>query len=452
MESLPLETREHIASFLLEQPNYAETESLPVSSHSARNDIYNTRLASRRMHEATTKAFARAIEDSLQNLNSLVALPYVGHNIKSLGFETSRIDEEDFGPLCGTHPERVAALSVRNRWLMEKSGGELVSVFVRTLGLRHLTIIPDQMVPVEKLEVDEMVLSVVVDPFEVSRFILSSVSNKPSQQPTSTKNSTPQNPNQRPTKKLPPRRILPQQIRRHGSPPPLSHIHMTVSAESQFVTSVRFIGPKLTNLNIYLARGIYLGFGAYTPPFFNPRGKPLEDMTISAYGADINYRDLYKTLVELGATTPTTIFVDRLTISGSSIHKATAWLRRALPRNLHFRELVFDDVYLCSENDVVPLFARWRALPVWAEKAGVVKFVTEGVERVVSPSDMFQGESNESEVDDFYGDDMEDEIYEEEGEDEVFDYDTGDEEEDHMDELEEVDEVEEVDEAEGSVV
>ncbi|KAG9385902.1 hypothetical protein A1F94_002652 [Pyrenophora tritici-repentis] len=63
MESLPLETREHIASFLLEQPNYAETESLPVSSHSARNDIYNTRLASRRMHEATTKAFARAIED-----------------------------------------------------------------------------------------------------------------------------------------------------------------------------------------------------------------------------------------------------------------------------------------------------------------------------------------------------------------------------------------------------
>ncbi|EFQ90507.1 hypothetical protein P3342_008222 [Pyrenophora teres f. teres] len=196
---------------------------------------------------------------------------------------------------------------------------------------------------------------------------------------------------------------------------------MTWSPESQVVSTVWFMGPTLKSLSTHVSRGVYLGFGAESTPLFDASGNALQDMTVSAYGADVDYRDLYKTLVELGDGRSVAVAVDRLTIRGLSIHKATAWVRRPLPQNIHFGEIVFEYVFLCSENRTISLFARWRALPVFAVRDDAIKLVNDGQERVLQQNDMFQEDDDEMAVDDFYEDDMEDELYDSEDEDDDLD-------------------------------
>ncbi|CAA9962143.1 hypothetical protein PTMSG1_05520 [Pyrenophora teres f. maculata] len=338
------------------------------------------RLASRRMHEATTKAFARAIEDfptkclpqSLQKLSSLVGLPFVGHRIKSLGFETARMYiDDDFGPLRETNPRRAPALKHRNQWLTEKYAAELLWVFIRTPGLKQLTVIPDQVVPVELPVGDDLAMGFLMDPFECLEQALQASDIHKQLLTLKVLSSRPRN-GYRTLK------ILSKQIR--------SLFHSSSSSQTHDMESRK-------------------------PSY----------MTVSAYGADVDYRDLYKTLVELGDGRSVAVAVDRLTIRGLSIHKATTWVRRPLPQNIHFGEIVFEYVFLCSENRTISLFARWRALPVFAVRADAIKLVNDGQERVLQQNDMFQEDDDEMAVDDFYEDDMEDELYDSEDEDDDLD-------------------------------
>lgn len=89
------------------------------------------------------------------------------------------------------------------------------------------------------------------------------------------------------------------------------------------MTPVRFNGENLTSLHILLSRGHYLSFEARDYPFFDPSARSLRNIVVSAYGRDLNYRDLWKTLRELAGELPVPMVVDRLTIRDVSIHKFT---------------------------------------------------------------------------------------------------------------------------------
>mgnify|MGYP006877405699 CR=1 FL=1 len=200
--------------------------------------------------------------------------------------------------------------------------------------------------------------------------------------------------------------------------------HITYSAESQHVTLARFSSPTLISVHIPLSRGDYFGFFSESCAVPDDDStKPLRNLVLSAYGIDINYRDLFKTLLEFEDRRSDGAVVDRLTIRGVSIHKSACWVRRFLPEKPHFKEIVFDNVYINSGSKSMPMPSECSVLPVFAERSDVIKSITGGEERILQRKDVFQEEADDMDVDeDEFDDDFlidsDESDYESEGEDE----------------------------------
>ncbi|KAF1934754.1 hypothetical protein EJ02DRAFT_167255 [Clathrospora elynae] len=144
METLPLELREQITSFLLPRANRKAITAAPFSSKAERTDIYNLRLTSHRINAGASQAFLKVIGDvptkctksSLHSLANLVALEDVGKHITTLAFNTCALflgEKKRY-----LNDIRFSAFE-RSLWITTTLGDELVKILRKTPRLRHLT-------------------------------------------------------------------------------------------------------------------------------------------------------------------------------------------------------------------------------------------------------------------------------------------------------------------------
>jgi hypothetical protein len=127
MEALPLELLHQIFASILSHQPLAQVTVLPVSTLPERNDIYNLRLASRRIRTAASQSFIQIVQDvptecrqqSLVHLAALLKLEDIGSKLTCLTLNTCK--------LFVTDPSQDA-IDLRRTWLKGKLYKELVAI------------------------------------------------------------------------------------------------------------------------------------------------------------------------------------------------------------------------------------------------------------------------------------------------------------------------------------
>jgi hypothetical protein len=138
IESLPLELREHITSFLL-----------PYFSPASRTDVYNLRLVSRSINAGAKNAFVQVIGNvptqctpqSLAKLESLIALVGKQH-ITHLAFHACRL-YVTAPPLSTDLIKITEEARDRRTWSGDSLEDELINILRETSRLKHLSIVSE---------------------------------------------------------------------------------------------------------------------------------------------------------------------------------------------------------------------------------------------------------------------------------------------------------------------
>lgn len=142
MNALPLELREIICSYLFPPIDRVNAASAPTSSEVERTAIYNLRLTSQRMKDATSFVFLKVIQDvprqctetSLYNLWNLIHLTSGGSRITSLTFSSCKLNFTERMTWKEVHE-----FAARRRGFIEQSLAHYLGfIFAVTPRLRHL--------------------------------------------------------------------------------------------------------------------------------------------------------------------------------------------------------------------------------------------------------------------------------------------------------------------------
>lgn len=149
METLPLELREEICSYLLHHIDRTAIVAVPASSKAERDDIYSLRLTSKRINTGASQAFVQIVgdiptectEESLNSLLRLVELTVVGKTVTCLTFHACKLHI--------TEKKTLKELNVhcyqREKWVRFNLCSKLSAILRSTPRLRHLTCILEAM-------------------------------------------------------------------------------------------------------------------------------------------------------------------------------------------------------------------------------------------------------------------------------------------------------------------
>lgn len=142
MNALPLELRESICSYLFPPIDRVNAVSAPTSSEVERTAIYNLRLTSQRMKDATSFVFLKVIQDvprqcteqSLRHLGNLIHLTGDGSQITFLTFSSCKLSFTEQNSMSQVKDSAAE----RCKWIKTYLAQYLGSIFDITPSLRHL--------------------------------------------------------------------------------------------------------------------------------------------------------------------------------------------------------------------------------------------------------------------------------------------------------------------------
>jgi hypothetical protein len=174
MEALPLELRQHISAYLLPHHDRCQLVALPTTTSVERDSVYNLRLTCRRTHEGAWQVFSRIVEDvptecreeSLRNLEFLVALPGVSSNVTCLALNAYKL----YDTRKQWREDLEQETFHRQLWLKQMLARQLRAIVGRAGRLCHLICVLERLRPAsfERSLRLERHLQSIPDPMHVS--------------------------------------------------------------------------------------------------------------------------------------------------------------------------------------------------------------------------------------------------------------------------------------------